>query len=164
MTEFESWILIFYLFFFFRVQRAFQNHSHSTTKFTSCLQWKTEREDLKIFMKWYLRSPLAIASTEVKWQSMINLFFHISGLHCIKNNTASCSPGLLWTTAASKEGSCELFLPELSASRNLPQQRCLLHCFCTFSFIAQWNTNINKPATKANKQQVKHVFIDRQTD
>lgn len=41
-----------------------------------------------------------------------------------------------------------LLQSELSASRNLPQQRCLLHCFCTFSFIAQWNTNINKPCNE----------------
>ena len=36
--------------------------------------------------------------------------------------------------------------PEFSASLILPQHRYILHCLLTFSFTAQWNTNIKKPA------------------
>lgn len=35
--------------------------------------------------------------------------------------------------------------PELSTSRSLPQQRCVLHWRRTFSFTAQWKTKTSRP-------------------
>lgn len=49
-------------------------------------------------------------------------------------------------------------LPELSASRNLPQQRWRLHCFWTFSFIAQWKMNINKPVTREHEHSYQNKW------
>lgn len=37
-------------------------------------------------------------------------------------------------------------LPEFSDRRKRPQQRNLLHCFCTFSFRAQWKMKMKRPA------------------
>lgn len=39
----------------------------------------------------------------------------------------------------------EQSLPEFSDRRKRPQQRYLLHCFCTFSFRAQWKKKMKRP-------------------
>ena len=43
--------------------------------------------------------------------------------------------------------------PELSASLKRPQHKYLLHCFCTFSFSAQWNTKMNRPENRARAKE-----------
>lgn len=38
-------------------------------------------------------------------------------------------------------------VPEYSSRRKRPQQRWILHCFLTLSFIRQWNIKIKNPRT-----------------
>lgn len=45
-------------------------------------------------------------------------------------------------------------LPELSESLNRPQQRYRLHCFCTFSFRAQWKMKMKRPEEETNRRRV----------
>lgn len=52
-------------------------------------------------------------------------------------------------------------IPELSDSLNRPQQRYLFHCFCTFSFRAQWKINMKRPE---NRQiETEWVILPQQT-
>ena len=50
-------------------------------------------------------------------------------------------------TAAGKQAAYSK-LPEFSPSLKHPQHKWILHCFLTFSFIAQWNKNTKSPRTK----------------
>lgn len=52
---------------------------------------------------------------------------------------------LLFSTWSTRDKQTEEQIPELSDSLNRPQQRYLLHCFWTFSFMAQWKINMNRP-------------------
>lgn len=44
-------------------------------------------------------------------------------------------------------------VPEYLPWPKRPQYKWILHCFLTFSFIRQWNTNTKNPGTKEQRQQ-----------